>query len=365
MTTGQFLDTVGMEFEGAGISLRSLGRFSEENRNLHSTRDASVESNVSALGNGMLLNTNSIIAQTLRVDRNNTYGYELVTVPLLREEVPAILADIVFQAQGLGDYISPRASIHIHVGFAYNLNLIKKALAIGLAYDPLLFMLAGMGTEYRGNFNASIYARPLEAGVAVPIGGDIVHLLPEMGLDCKSTEDFWNRFLIFSGVNRYHPGRYFATNLYASLLHSTLEFRHFNQCFNTRYIGAVINLCQALTRLANSSSLDEILQERITTVFEMKRGDGEIYIERLLKLLSKYKIPLINSDVNSLMDILDNTKIPKFSRKVPLTHIPSSRNNLGTKHWMKFLRADDCVHSGYTDIHNISQKEISVLDEEY
>ena len=360
--TGLFLETCGVEMEGVGPSTHDISRLLSNcgaSNEATVTRDASVEAAVS-LTSSMRLNYYSYASQFIRRIDSITAGYEVVTYPLPLDVMDSTVHRITDALKASNNhFISPRASIHIHIGFAKNMALLKKSLLMGLAIDPLLFAMAGMGEQYRGAINQSIYARPLEGGVGVATGDGYSHLLPERSLSTRSVNEFFLNYFIFGRTQRYHPARYFAVNLYSILLHGTLEFRHFNQTDNPFWIMAAVRLVHAISELIVFASEDELIELRTVSVFDMSPSNINELLYGLLSLFKKHDIDIDPSVVNNIQDILDVTPIPVFSKSPPLTH---STATFGREGWMVRL-AEDPVNSGHIDIHNINN--ISITDERY
>src|SRR5690349_19448893 len=184
---GQSLETLGMEFEGTGLSRTVVNagvvspvnnRFAQKGPVLTLGKDASVEFTAEFIRfqEGSLL-TSTHTKEVRRISRfgNSDYrqvlGYELITVPLEMPVFAPVVYETMFRLLGQGDFSSKRASTHVHVGFPHNLKFMKNLLRVCLTVDPVLFRLGGMGGEFRGNFNLACYARPLLNAACVPIAG--------------------------------------------------------------------------------------------------------------------------------------------------------------------------------------------------
>lgn len=362
--SGLFLETIGIEYESVSLSLDAMSRLLKQcgaGPETSVTRDASVEAKTTLSGNGLFrLNGYSVMAPYVYAGKRDISGSEIVTYPLPMDVMEETIGRITKALnQDPREFTSPRASIHIHVGFAKSLSLLKKSLLVGLAIDPLLFSIAGMGYAYRGEINESVYARPLEGGVAVATGGGYSHLLPILSLKAETISDFFLNYFCFGRVQRYHPARYFATNLYSVLMHGTIEFRHFNQTHNARWIMAAVHLVQSIAKLMTVISDADAISLRTVSVFNMDKRSIKELLFSYLSTIRKYRIQLDSYYIEAIEELLSETPIPVFSKDPPLTH---STAGFGPEPWM--VRLDKAPRqSNYLDIHNL--RSISIADKRY
>lgn len=186
--SGQFLGTIGMEYESIFLDTRSvnqlllgriLDRFGRADL-LSITRDASTESYAEYFRTGGSKNL-PIYKHTKSLKRFSQYnnvedyqkGFELIINPIEVQKLEPLLFTIFEVLTNAGDYTSERASVHFHVGFGNNLRIMKNLLKICLHLDPVLYRLGGMGGIFRGHSNNAAYARPLLNSCVVPISNSL------------------------------------------------------------------------------------------------------------------------------------------------------------------------------------------------
>lgn len=355
---GVILDHFGLEIEGLfstrdEISLflnRTLGSNIHLVQEIH--RDASCETPMLTYNGFGLINPPDALKSLLR---KQTYGFEIVSKPLNAAELEVFLTRILLGLQRMGEKVSPRTSIHIHIGFPESLQFLKRALALGSLVEPLLFRLAGLGTDFRGRSNASIYSRPLSSGPYL-IGEDTgfkYKLNPLNGITAPTMESFWRGFLINYNetYERFHPARYFAWNLYSVLLRGTLEFRFFNLCLKPEWVLTVARLCQSLTELSITEQIPDLPHLNPFDVY--KDSIYEDMIERLIFSIRRSNIQYkeITERKQTLMDILHNTPHHNLGKEQVLTHIQRTYSDRLLKDSGLKPVKDDIKGSGYIDIH--------------
>ena len=362
-----FLTTTGLEYEIVTIGKSDMNNLLREagvGNMCDIVHDASIEIPVGRYRNALTLNSTVPSSKLFNLS-TSTSGAEIVTYPLLPREMHRFIFSSMKAIKSSGVFsVSPRAAIHFHIGYALSLDTLKKSLAMGIAVDPLLFGIAGMGNEYRGNVNHSVYARSLEAGVTVRTHNrdtddyQYVLLSPEDALRADSIDQFLQVFFTNRNGNRYHPARYFATNVYSLLLKGTLEFRHFNQCEVPKYIYGVGMLCRAITTLTNAMSLKEINKMRKYSIRESSKETSKAIFDSLIEQFKRYGVEFAEFD--SIIEIIKETPEFTFTEEhAPLTH---SKAEIIYRDWMRKVNYD-VERSGYIDIHNV--ESISTLDERY
>lgn len=374
------VETVGIEVESIALTRNHIADILDTlppsiRRQLRLDRDASVEFRATNISNnGMYINQHTDAYKDLfnatqgRVERGTTYGYEVTTSPLTIPEAERVLFNFMPILTSNGDFTHERAALHIHVGFGYSHKILKRLLQLVLKLDPLFFRLAGMGKKFRGESNAAIYCRPLDDGPTV-LGndGEYRKLVPSLAMGSNSSPDFFKRLGLtsISDVPRYHPGRYFGTNLFSLLLHGTVEFRHFNQTLNPNKAIALVKLCRAIVELVLYYDLD--LLEELPNLSVHEEYPVDVY-EKMLQVLIhhmvKTDVDFIPSDfeIEILMRILNDTPHHKLPKMNTLSHIrgymlpPSLCKSIYTEVVKK------PKESGFIDIHNISNA--SIIEEE-
>jgi len=251
------IDTIGIEFESLYTHENTPPTHGVKEF-FNNSHDASIQTDmISVLGGRLFGNITTKEFKDKIYNRNIvTVGNELVTIPihdgkLLRNIVKKITNNL-FEA---GETTRGcRESLHIHVCFPFNLEILKRILNISLVLENFFFNIGCLGYEFRGLKNNSIYCRPFsEFGPPVILNNDVPRQV--LNLDdlfgAQTIESFWNLYgnIGMGGNNRYHPARYFFINLYSLLLHDTLEFRVFNKTLDSNRISSLIELCQGICKI--------------------------------------------------------------------------------------------------------------------
>ena len=182
---GQYLDTVGIEFEGIPLDREFVTQLLAKKlppliggltSKVQVTRDASTEFYAEELKFGSSRYYASIhtegfsnLSYNKRTGNKKTMGYEIYTFPMEIPELERIVYATIMALRNAGDFTSMRASTHFHIGYVNNLRMLKNLLAVSLYIEPVLYRLGGMGGTYRGCSNLSAYSRPLMNSVAVPV----------------------------------------------------------------------------------------------------------------------------------------------------------------------------------------------------
>jgi hypothetical protein len=375
------IDTLGLEIEGTILTrddvmrvLKDFGPFSPEGTAGESSpiqrihRDASVESSIAVSRNGMKFFLGSNLMKSLPTVRGYcegvVSGFELITKPLLMEELVPFLKSALPRLACEGEIFSPRASIHIHTGFPSIFSALKNAVTLGLKVEGLLYRIAGLGNEFRGSINHSIYCKPLAIPPVVPLGErQYGKLSPQKAQFAENQDQFWGYYAIAPGqATRYHPARYFGVNIFSTRLIDTLEFRHFNLSLNPGYIVAVSALCQVIAELSLLGNQEDFLKMRGVDITERTPvGDYERVLIDLSEFARKYgaESSFGSPSIDSLMQIIENTPEPLFRQENVLTH-----TNYAARHMqfeLDLVEARDVIPSGHVDIHNFGNEERSIL----
>ena len=375
---GLILETLGFEIESVGLNKKLVeqilyGLPKGLGNSYSVTRDASTEMNNyyirgSDSENFFSVSSHTDEARKILGGNTSTYvsGYEIVSSPMNIEIAEISLGLLLPALENKGDFITNRCASHVHVGMGANLDICKKALALGLYFDEVFFALSGMGEEFRGNDNNAIYARPLISGPYIKSNRNYYQILNwERALDADNFYDFWYAFHIDAenSENKYQSARYFATNIWSLLLHKTLEFRHLNQTFNTDYLLSFARLCQLFSEIVFKGDLKTLAKLEVGNVFEDQ--SPAYYISKLIKLIRlgenySCKYELDNKTNEILMHLLEIHK-PLTIKDVPvLTHLRDYNANMEMIEAGKLKRATTKpIPSGNIDIHNI--KDVNIL----
>lgn len=383
-----FLDTVGLEIEGGGLEQGAVGGIINKSlpdwrNSLEVERDASVESVLRQFTPTISIYNHDTLSKKCygEYDDNTVMGYEIKTKPLEFPDAEVVMFKLLNALRMNGEIISPRASTHIHVGYAESFQLLQSAFAIGLWIEPLMYKIAGMGNLFRGHINNSIYCRPLELSVGVKgADGSNYSLLDTISVfESKSTIDFWKHYAIWGakklgGINRYHPARYFGCNLLSIPLHGTLEFRYFNSCLDSAWVLSVTRFCQAITELTTKVSSNWVIalqrnlkgDKRKSILDRWENTDYHNLLDKIEWALDKHDVSYNTSNVQRecLRSIIESSKTPKFSTVLPRTHIQKfvlTADDLDTGYHRLVKDIED---SGYLDIHNVSEHNFSVFSAE-
>lgn len=416
---GALLDTIGIEYEGIGISrnvfadsvISNLGRLmGEKAKQINLTRDASTEFNAefiptSSGRGGIWVSSHTNIARNLRGagrGNNTVMGYEVFTYPMSVSEMESVIIPLVFTLVENGDFVSDRASIHYHIGFGNNLSLMKKLLRVVLHVEPILYRLGGMGRLFRGHSNLAAYARPLmqpAAGIIAPTRerNPMPRNLEELRLQLRPTEEsrpeprsagkyaeiintsaaleattlqeFWAAFSVNynlgGGTNKYHGCRYSGTNFYAIPQHSTIEFRHFNQSHNPYLITAVGKFLRAMVEMSTLLGKQEVgIFQPISPREELSMAEITEIMENIVNLCRAKEVEEMptNEDMNLILETIERSSFVPLPEIPVLTHardfyIPENLVTLGKLNLVKKV-----LPACHSDIHTITGRNISMCD---
>jgi hypothetical protein len=259
----------------------------------------------------------------------SSIGREYVSRPYfsmedLEEDVYYLLNTLVSRGERTENR---RGSIHVHVGWSYDLETLHRTVQMSAWLESLMFHLGGMGYEFRGVFNNSAYCRPITSfgpPVASTNLGRVQIMNMEALLSSSSITSFWNRY---GGVNyevppkRYSPMRYMAWNLFSVFLHKTLEFRMFNTTLNPQYIMAVVELCKSLAKFTMSETQ---IPDRVNSVYEItERGENHNILTELLRYI---RISPVTEKY--LRGILEASPVPILEKKFIRTHLEDIKYTL-------------------------------------
>lgn len=375
----QAIDTIGIEFEGLAVDREKL-TYALASEQLYPiatmyniTRDASSEINVAEMlissgskKSRIAVNLGTSTARKL-FGRNgrSVFGYEIVSKPLLLDDASIFVREVTRILTNLGEFYSDRCALHVHIGIQNSLSTCKTALAFATIFEDVLYMLAGMGKEYRGFSNNSAYARPVTMGLLVRGFDDHFYKVPNIqkAMSSKSIYEFYRAFGVNLDINliKHHPARYFSVNLYSIVEKGTLEFRVANATLNARWITSYVKLCQAIAELVSSNSF-LIFSGFDNCNLNLKR-DKDFYaskLQNLLFLIRKYNFSygISEEDERILLEIIDETPEPQVGKENVACHLRDY-----------ILRSDDIeagdlqredgkvIKSTQVDIHNITERE--------
>jgi hypothetical protein len=425
---GEFLTTLGIEIEGQGITRNSLSdalseklsKYYPEGFPFTITRDASTEMVAELIpirgtssGRYMQVFSHNKLFRQLaanRAENKIVHGYELVINPMTLEDMKPLLVRLINTIIMEGDFVSERCATHYHIGFAHNLRLMKKLLAVCLRVEPLLFRLGGMGKVFRGHSNLAAYARPLLNSSAVPIGREIQLRVqrqspetprsrpnyttvsdeerdemertmrraasneerrvmeyvrvsnPLKALEAKTTKEFWSCFGVFPeylGLNKYHPVRYTACNFYAIAQHGTMEFRHFNQSHDPELIYIIGKLLRGMVEMSTmltKSDINEFSPMDSNKEITMSEAEETLsLLERFMKMKEVENIPT-NAEYTILLDTLESSHFESLPDKPVLSH--NNEFSIPANLAGNLVKVTNPLQPKHVDIHTIKDSSI-------
>lgn len=359
------IDLIGVEIEVATLSTRDANTLIH-NAGLSDfmgrvTRDASVETPANQT---FITENMSILSPSGRggskyfLTRGTTLGCELVSKPLGKTELPVFLEKMIRALIKEGETVSPRTSIHLHIGFPNSLPLNRNILALGFKLEPLFYRLAGLGNPYRGEINNSIYSRPLVLGHCIP-ATDGKWYVPDLkkALSAKTLDEFWRIYGVYTREpERYVPARYYAWNVYSILLRETIEFRYFNMTTQSRSIVSIARFLQSIVEGALSSSFTNEVLKEFEDLNPFENYSDSVYAELINKLVVKFKKHNIFYDLSTkhtkdLLNILNSTPHHNIGEKFIKTHTRVQVTDEYAEAW-GWTPVSDPKDSNYIDIHS-------------
>lgn len=364
-----FPNTIGWELEGTSLPIESLTGL--DSRFISTvTKDASVESFEDAITTSMrlFLGKRDIVGK-MSPARRRVIGFEVVSRALELHDTESSLISTTNVLRKNGEIFSPRSSFHVHTGFPYGMVFAKNILEFGKVFEPLLFKIAGMRNEYRGAINRSAYARPLSAPPAVHIEGDSCYavLSPLSALKADNMRGVWGAYGKHpdSSPQRYHPARYFASNLYSMALRGTMEYRYFNFSLRSGDLIAVASLCQSLSDTCIRGRRSDFEAMKVRLKLDVANSDNDYHnlLDEILMISERLGCQFQVSRENelTLRSIIDETPQPVFNFGRPSrTHLAKFEINPGVVEEFKLPVIDDADDPGTVDVHNFFLEDRSI-----
>ena len=317
----ELFNSVGIEIEIEDIRADNLKGLSNLRFRIH--RDASCESDGYTI-KGIKINVEDSDKKLLNLFpvNRNTYGCELVTAGTLDTSTLEYLYELkrltnllISNGESVKSY---RAGFHVHINLPYNLSILKSTLRLARHLEQVLYLLGGMGYDYRGFKNNSAYCRPITkfGPVCVKTGWrsfSQVFTIAEL-LKTKSTSEFKIKY---GNINRlrgshYIPIRYHGINLLPLFTQGSLEFRMFNKSLNPYYIMAIIEFCKSFSEYVVHTSFKSLKEENLlkeNSIFDIK---GEVDREYIIDTFSHF-IEISNFEnreiIDTLYEILRNSSV--------------------------------------------------------
>lgn len=376
---GQILDTIGIEFESLGLTQKDVKQIlgnlpAPINGTFRVHRDGSSEMHTyTAIFSGLRrpreikINSHTNAAEVLfgNAGARETSGYELISIPMDKDVMDISVRHILPRLEASGDFLSNRCATHIHIGMGKSLFMLRNLLALGLWVDELLFSISGMGDSFRGRSNNAIYARPLINGPYFRSGGRFYQTLNwKKALDARNLSQFFSCYGIrLTGeLPKYHPARYFSTNLYSVLLHETIEFRHFNQTFNAPLVIATASLCQMIAEIGIKGKFEVLRKLEPGNPFIAQ--PPSYYIDKLDKLMKlgeffgcEYSPD--RQQLKLLSEVISNYEGIGIEDIEVLTHIKDVNISEETIEDGQLQKSKSVpIPDGHIDIHNIDKASI-------
>lgn len=368
----ELFNSVGIEIETENIraeSLRNLGNY-----DFRLTRDASCESDGYTL-NGMKVNleeSNKKLLKYFPMNRN-TYGCELVTAGTLDTSN----LDYLYQLKKITNLLvskgenpkSYRAGFHVHINLSYNLSILKSVLRLARHLEQVLYLLGGMGYDYRGFKNDSAYCRPITkfGPVCVKTGWKTysqVFTISEL-LKTKDTQEFKHKYGNIDKLrgSHYIPIRYHGINLLPLFTQGSLEFRMFNKSTNPYYLMAIIEFCKSFSKYVIESSFKSLKEENLlkeNSIFDVR---GEVDRDYIMDTFGHFLevSSLENREIiDTLYEILGNSSVDSLvtPNEYVFTHLMFHRQGerspthwTGTNYEPKVIPKNEIKIPKFEDIH--------------
>ncbi len=346
----------GFEFEFASITRKQI-QLSRRLAQLNFTdaHDASIETPISRLGDFNLTESPKEIKR--RLQRGHT-GAELVS-PVFTEQNPLDIFKLVTNwAATKGETPeNERCGIHYHISLTYDISTLRKIVSLASHLEDVFFYVGGMGYEFRGQSNDSIFCRPTtkKGPICVKQGRWV---RPTFNLNdlinARTTSAFWTRYGDTErlGGIRYVPVRYHWYNLYSLHSQGSLEFRIFNSTLNPHYMYAALELCKAFSNYVMKEKLSKIRRLRINSVYD-NRSKEEII--NTLKLFAD-EVGLDAMVLILLEDIINQTPEIRLNNEYVLTHLRTPPNMWVESTYKTKTTGQDAKMPHFVDIHNFERR---------
>lgn len=245
------------------------------------------------------LKVNKEASKYLRV-QTKTFGCEVIsTYPLkLNDEEDILAIKEVLDNMYLygGESTSERSGIHIHITVPKSLKILKNILIHAVNNEDIFYYLGGMGQEFRGIHNGSIYCRPMTKKGPPVVRGKSSRTYAQVLnvrdlLESSSLEEFAERYgnILNTGVRHYPPSRYTWINFVTIFRQGSLEYRVFNTTIASQILKATIAFCLDFTKycLIDAFTTDETELD-VHSIFS--EHSKESILERFLELANRINL---------------------------------------------------------------------------
>ena len=314
------IDSIGIELETEDINRNSNPGISTSDTIFQATHDASIESELLSY-NGIPVSTDLELNLGLR---NAVFGTEYVSgIIYTGKPYLSCLKQLTsYLIAGGENPKSYRAGFHVHVNTPYNLVILKSIIRLARHLEQVFFLLGGMGYDYRGKQNDSIYCRPI-----TKYGPVCVNIYPRSFgqvftakdlLESKTIDEFKERYGDYTNLNphvgRYMPVRYHWINLKPMFEQGSLEFRVFNKSLNPHFLWAIIEFCKNFVHYVIKSSFqtlkeDGLLKENSIFDIEGTETDRKNIIKTFDKFIELSGLVEKPNVVEILYDIMNQSDI--------------------------------------------------------
>jgi hypothetical protein len=312
------------------------------------------------------MNRNRLLFKSVRQELT---GVEVVTTVLDENNAKEVVEKVLNAFSLAGELkTSVRGATHIHIGFPNYYDWVYNFFVLSVYLESFFFNIGGMGSGFRGQFNESIYCRPLTSPHCFSWNRGFFKLFDyEKVLESKPSEDvFWKLFLHRLGLaaSKYPPGRYLYVNFMSLIMHGTLELRVLNNTLNPEYLNAVVDLFRNVCQLSVY-----IPQRNLEYLKSSLNDSNHNKLEIIADLISNYNLLglLKQPSINTLHTLLEKT--PNYIPNDNILSHVSDKTTIGGDVFMteeitkyrKFIRGKPSP-SGFLDTHQGNIYEFDRLE---
>jgi len=225
-----------------------------------------------------------------------------------------------------------RSSIHVHISFVNNLDVLKKVLILGAHLEKMFFTIGGMGYEHRGMTSDSIYFRPITRSgpIVVPVPGGWAQCFTKQALlEAETLEDFYLRYgdsAVLAPRVRWPIVRYHWINL-VNLLQNrdgrtrgTLELRVFNFSLDPMKILSVFLAVQKFAEYCVVAPWKEFVANGLMKEYSVF---SETPISETLEVAARWfnLAGLGEKHANLLLEMISTTPQPILKERFVRSHL--------------------------------------------
>jgi hypothetical protein len=290
-----------------------------------------------------------LVSPIIRTDNNKKW----------KDDISSILHKVQDEYFG---FLDPKCSFHCHVNMTgAPVFVLQNIINIWASIEAVMYRI-GIGEMgyHRGKAPSGhnyLYCRPLVSPQVV-IDGE--HLRPSFDHEKLMLASNLAEFFMALGntptdidPDKYNPVRYGSLNFFNFIRYGTVEFRVFNLSYNTKYVLAWIELCQAICKSAFGKPFEGYPQ--------MLLGySGDFQFELLQVMLG-----LSDETMVTLYELFHMNKWVEFNNPSwQFTHVPNN-----TANWVgidkKFIPdfIDGQIVRVYPDKNAENYREITLAEE--